>query len=291
MKTDLSHLPEDKRDELKIITDVIQKTVEPEMIILFGSHARGDWVEDRYVEGHVLYEYMSDYDILVVVEKPEQAAARRAHWNIMRRVLRRELAPETIVSPIAHAIEFVNARLGEGRYLFTDIKKEGVMLYDSGRFTLAEPRKLWAEEKVRMAQEDFDEWFESACDFHFNFEKSFETDRFKNAAFQLHQATERFYGTVLLVHTGYRPKLHDIGVLGKRAVALDRKLAGVFPRSTPEEEKRFDLLKRAYIDARYKRDYAITRDDLDYLATRVRDLRAVVEESCRKRIEGLGGGI
>ncbi|MHC5057743.1 MAG: HEPN domain-containing protein [Planctomycetota bacterium] len=289
MKTDLSHLPGDKRDELKIITDVIRKTVEPEMIILFGSHARGDWVEDRYVEGHVLYEYMSDYDILVIVEKPAQAAARHAHWNVMRRVLRRELGDETAVSTIAHDIEFVNARLGEGRYLFTDIKREGVMLHDSGRFTLAEPRELSAEEKSRMAREDFDEWFGSASNFYTLFETAVEKAMLKEAAFQLHQATERFYTSALLVHTGYRPKLHDIEVLGKRAAALDRRLAGAFPRSTPEEDKRFDLLKRAYVDARYKRDYAITREDLDYLAARVRELRSLVEESCRKRIAGLGG--
>jgi len=32
------------------------------MIILFGSYARGEWVED-YQEN---YEYISDYDILVI---------------------------------------------------------------------------------------------------------------------------------------------------------------------------------------------------------------------------------
>jgi predicted nucleotidyltransferase len=45
MKTTLSHLPNDKQEELKTLTEIILSKVPAEMIILFGSHARGDWVE------------------------------------------------------------------------------------------------------------------------------------------------------------------------------------------------------------------------------------------------------
>jgi predicted nucleotidyltransferase len=34
------------------------------MVILFGSHARGDWVEDF----QETYEYVSDFDILIVTK-------------------------------------------------------------------------------------------------------------------------------------------------------------------------------------------------------------------------------
>jgi predicted nucleotidyltransferase len=46
MKTTLSHLPDDKQEELETLTKVIVEKVPAEMVILFGSHARGDWVED-----------------------------------------------------------------------------------------------------------------------------------------------------------------------------------------------------------------------------------------------------
>lgn len=49
------------------------------------------------------------------------------------------------------------------------------------------------------------------------------------------------------------------------------------------------LLKRAYIDARYRPEYSITREDLEYLASRLREVRRIVEEACRRRIESLGG--
>jgi hypothetical protein len=43
------------------------------MIILFGSYARGQWVEDIYTEGHITYEYISDFDILVLTRLKKTA--------------------------------------------------------------------------------------------------------------------------------------------------------------------------------------------------------------------------
>ncbi|MEM9869321.1 MAG: nucleotidyltransferase domain-containing protein [Bacteroidota bacterium] len=38
-----------------------------EMVITFGSYARGNFTEDPYVEKGVSYEYQSDFDLLVVL--------------------------------------------------------------------------------------------------------------------------------------------------------------------------------------------------------------------------------
>jgi predicted nucleotidyltransferase len=42
MKTSLEHLPLNKRDELQVIVQIIREKFDVEMIILFGSYARGD---------------------------------------------------------------------------------------------------------------------------------------------------------------------------------------------------------------------------------------------------------
>ena len=46
VKTSLEHLPDRKRQQITAIATVIQSRAPVEMIILFGSYARGDWVED-----------------------------------------------------------------------------------------------------------------------------------------------------------------------------------------------------------------------------------------------------
>lgn len=49
MKTSLDHLPQDKREQLNQVVQVIIDSVQPEKIILFGSYARGKWVEDQHM--------------------------------------------------------------------------------------------------------------------------------------------------------------------------------------------------------------------------------------------------
>jgi predicted nucleotidyltransferase len=69
MKKSLTHLPQHKQDELELIKDVIlEKIPDVRIIVLFGSYARGDWVEDIHTEGHTTHVYESDFDILVATK-------------------------------------------------------------------------------------------------------------------------------------------------------------------------------------------------------------------------------
>ena len=74
MKKSLAHLPEYKRQELKLIVQIIRRQFpSAHVIILFGSYARDEWVEDRYTEGHITYEYISDFDVLVLTRLKKTA--------------------------------------------------------------------------------------------------------------------------------------------------------------------------------------------------------------------------
>jgi predicted nucleotidyltransferase len=61
MKNALTHLPAEKRQELKAIMAAIHAHPDVEMLILFGSYARGNWVEDVYEEEGIRYHYQSDF--------------------------------------------------------------------------------------------------------------------------------------------------------------------------------------------------------------------------------------
>ena len=63
----MNHLPKSKQEELELLTEQLSAHKLVEMVILFGSYARGNWVEDQYVEKGITYEYRSDFDILVVI--------------------------------------------------------------------------------------------------------------------------------------------------------------------------------------------------------------------------------
>ncbi len=290
VKTDLSHLPEGKRLDIEAVAEAIRAEpgIDPEMIILFGSYARGDWVEDYTYDGPTMYSYISDYDILVVVGNL-RFGTRSGRWgDIERKIARVVPLHGPSVNLIIHDVDYLNARLGEGRYFFKDIKEEGVLLHDTGRFQLAEPRELTDAERKKIAEDDYAHWFPKAGSFLIDHGHAMDRDDKEIAAFYLHQATECLYAAFLLVHTGYKPKFHDIEKLGKLAAAEMNEMLRIFPLGTDEEKRRFELLRRAYVDARYSKTYAITREELDYLAGRVRELRSLTESACRKKIAGLG---
>ncbi len=285
MKTILTHLPEHKQAELKaIVAALVPKYAEVEMVILYGSYARGNWVEDKYVENGTTYEYKSDYDLLIVTSTNGKANADSFLQAVTQRL--DELKLQTPVHPIFHGIEFVNEALREGNYFFGDIKREGVVLFNTSRYQLAEKRDMAPAELQARAKEDFEQWFESASNFYNLFTYAFRDEIYKEAAFLLHQATERYYGAIQLVFTGYKPKTHDIEILGWLAKAVNIEFGKVFPKATYEERIRFTLLKKAYVDARYKAEYKIAKEDLEYLSERVKLLRTLTEQICKEKIAG-----
>ena len=56
------------------------------------------------------------------------------------------------------------------------------------------------------------------------------------------------------------------------------------PQQSEEEIRMFTLLKKAYIDSRYKIDYEIKKEELEYLSERVKQLRDLTEEVCKEKI-------
>lgn len=279
MKTSIDHLPARKQAQLQGVVRIIRELAEVEMIILFGSHARGDWVEDPE------NGYFSDFDLLVLVQTEGMADSDKLWSRVRDRA--QNLTGDVPVSVIVHTVKDVSQKLERGQYFFADIYQEGIVLYDSYRHQLAEPRKMTPEQRLSFAQECFETYFERANRFYRYFEFALQGSEYPEAAFLLHQATENYYKTVTLVFTAYRPKDHNIENLGNKCGKLHEAMRSIFPRgstATPEDEARFKLLKAAYVDARYSMKYRISREDLEILASHVRALRARAERACREHI-------
>lgn len=282
MKTSLSHLPKTKQEQILQIVEIIREVAVPEKIILFGSYAKGKQVEHRYTGSDgILYEYISDYDFLVVTKGSPVKA-----YELDDVITTRAEKIQPALNIEIHEIDYINEGLEFGQYFFSDIIKEGILLYDTRIVHFEEPKELTpAEEKV-IAKRYFDIWFPSGSEFLETVSFSLQRGKYKIGAFLLHQATESLYYATLLVFTGYKPKTHNLKKLRKQAKHLSEHLFLIFPVETNNHEKHlFDLLKRGYIDARYRTDYFITEEELIELIARVKKMQAIVEQICRKRIE------
>ena len=163
LKTSLDHLPNHKRYEINGIMLSIKELVNPEMIILFGSYSRGDWVDERYYdENRTLHEYKSDYDFLVVTEHHQDMPPGLGK-RIRQRVKRQERLQ---ASPhiIFHDINFLNKELEEGYYFFRDLILEETLLYTAGKYELIIPKELFHYLRGKKIKLYFNQWMEKEDD-------------------------------------------------------------------------------------------------------------------------------
>ena len=287
MQKTLNHLAPSKQAELKKITDtIIDNCVDVEKVILFGSYARGDFKEEKDLQVNRKSGHASDYDILAITAKKDSALDALLWKKISEEC--KNLNPSAMVKILTHDIEALNIKLAEAQYFFSDIKKEGILLFDKGNFALAEERNLTLRERQRIAQDHFDEWFQAATSFFKIYKFCLGENDNKRAAFSLHQAAESSYKTILLVFSNYSPNEHFLEFLGNQAQQYSALMQDIFSKVTEDDETRFKLLEYAYIGGRYDPNYRITRDDLEILAKNVEKLLKLTETLCLEKIRSLG---
>jgi HEPN domain-containing protein len=263
---------------------MIREQADVEMILLFGSYARDQRVEDRYVEDGITYEYLSDYDLMVVLDLTRESG-RGSKWRALEQRIRRHPGIKTPVSFITEGSDHLNCELKRAQYFCADVVKEGVLLYDAGRLTLAKPKELDAAARAEVAHAHLDQWLKSGSGFLRHSAIALEDRDHALAAFLLHQATENFFVANILVCTGYKPKTHDIEKLHSQAARWVPELVRLFPRATEFQEQAFKRLNRAYIDAHFDKDYTITTDELEWLAGQVQMSKLITDTACRKGFE------
>jgi len=301
MRSDLDHLPANKQRELERVLQLIFEEFEDAFalarhewkkkgrilkVILYGSYARGNWVD----EPHTAKGYKSDYDLLIVVND-KRLTDRVKYWaSVDDRLMREYGIAGTIKTPvnfIVHTLGEVNDGLAHGRYFFMDVARDGIALYESDDTELHEPKPKTPHAALDMAKEYFEEWMPLATSAQKGFHFFVSQKEWRDAAFILHQAAERLYHCVLLAVTFYTPHVHNLAFLRTQAERLDARLTYVWPSDNRKQRAMFEKLKEAYVKARYSKHYRISEEELTWLGERVEDLRRIVHEICSERIAQL----
>lgn len=293
MKKSLSHLPKEKRDDLHLITQYILETLTEscEMIILYGSYARGNYVDyDQRIEYGIPTYFMSDYDILIITTErfKSQVIGNMLH-EIKKRYYHEKgisrMAFTTTIQFIQESIGDFNKAIQNGRYFYTDIKKEGIMLYDSKRHILARRRKLNFQEIRDLAKEYYDDKFDKVNGFLRQANHAYNDIDYRMASFLLHQACENCYRAIVLTFTLYSDKVHNLEELSRLAKTHTLEISKAFPRDTDEEKRIFQLLTEAYVQARYNPHFVVIKEDIEAIIPKVELLRDITKTVCEEKIK------
>ncbi|CAN7680141.1 nucleotidyltransferase and HEPN domain-containing protein [Neorhizobium tomejilense] len=297
MKSSLDHMPPRKQRELGRVLEILHEEFEDALkqgtadfkkrgrilkIILFGSYAKGGWVDEPFT----MKGYRSDFDLLVIVND-RRLCEFADYWYKAADRLIRDTSIETPVSFIVHSRREVNTYLKEGQYFFSDIRKEGIVLYELDDEPLAEPQPLSPTDRLRVAREHFEDRVSLSRSFLKIATSCIVEKEFRIAAFELHQSLEQAYSCVLLTLTNYGPPSHNIKFLRSLAEEQDRRLAEAFPRDQHRERAWFNTLNEAYVKARYSKHYEISEEALSWLGERTSLLLAMVKDVCTEHLKML----
>ena len=162
-----------------------------------------------------------------------------------------------------------------------------MLLYDSGQYQLSEEQELTNKQLLDRGEEYFEQWFESGQGFLIDCHNAKDRNDYKKSAFYLHQASEHFLHCAILVVTGYKPKLHDLFKLINLCASFEEKFNAIFPLDEKAKKETFELLNKSYIDARYKRNFQISTNQLDYLINRINKLEELVKQTCQNHLDSL----
>jgi HEPN domain-containing protein len=181
----------------------------------------------------------------------------------------------------------VNQSLRRGEYFWVDIARDGIVPYELPCHPLATPMPLTPTDAYQMAKAYFEVWLKKVDSGTKLSKLAIQEVEYKDAAFLLHQTTERAYICFLLVRTLYFPRSHNIKFLRSLAKDSEPRLIDAWPRDRRLDRRRFQLLKRAYVEARYSIAYEISVGDLNAILESVRNLRDTVEHVSRERLDKL----
>jgi HEPN domain-containing protein len=271
----IPHLPAIKQRQLCAIVHIIRAMADVERVVLYGSHARGDWVDDP-ANG-----FFSDFDLAILVASPALAADEALWADCQERA--REVAGDTPVSLIVHTVDDVRQQLARGSSFFRDVMTEGVALYDAGRVAIT-VSELTPATHHALARETFQRYFDHAAQLYRSFERNLAHGALAIAAFELHQVAETICKAVLVVFTAYLPKTHDLDELGRRCAWVAPVMGALVPHDAPDRKRLAALLRASYVDARYGIRFEVSDDDLKALSRYVCAFRVRAERVCQERL-------
>lgn len=288
MEKQLAHLPHQTQQEINTLLELItDKIADCQLILLFGNYAQGNYTlwEETFIDGH-FESYQSDYDLLVVVDSSNPTS--------IEQLLRREVSDlykaKCKNSPHLPSVEFVvedihtlSAQLENGHYFYTSLLQEGIVLFDSQKFKLPEPRLLSFQEIRDQASASFDSLFDSTCQLVGLSKPDTGNIGYITNTLRLRQACEHFYKAISLVFTLHCPEERDLEKLRSATKRYSRELSTVFPQKTEFEAHGFHLLNQAN-EAPENTLFTVTKEEFAYLLEEIEALREITECICKDKI-------
>lgn len=262
----LPHINEKDRTLVAAAIDKLVERIKPEGIICYGVRTDSKRRWSCFTKSDEA-EPSITLDVLVITHQTD----KRHRDQVIDTI--EGLGSEIRFVPVVHSIEAVKAGLKAGNPFHCKLYQCGIVLYEQQPIEV-KLDSIFSENttttnRLGLAQS----FYKAACDCATD-------ENFETAMFLLHQSTELSCTELLKTRLGYKSNTHSLRRLFALSENITESVTEVFPSTTEEEARLFEMLQRAYVDVRYKEDYAVAPDDVFTLTERVSELLNRNEELC-----------
>ena len=189
------------------------------------------------------------------------------------------------INAILHTTVQLRNMIMQKPYFNTFLRKEGIILCNSGDLTFPE-YAVAADWLALQGKQFLNRWTRLAEAFFKNAVFNYGEEDYSMATFMLHQTMEHAYSAIYLVFTGYLPNLHNLSRLRRYTRRFSSLPQLIFNDRKPADCHLYALLKNAYVNARYSESYLVTKKECATLISRVRKILMITHYICRRKIDG-----
>jgi HEPN domain-containing protein len=268
-----------------LLAQLVQKVAEatqPEKILCYGYRTSSyrDW--SCFTGGSINQERIKvTFDLLVITHNDNN----QADHEILQQINQLAEPLDCEVTAVVQSIDGVNDLIAKGSRFLTTLYNKAVLVYNSGNSDIIiPPAPPSYEDKKNRIEATWDKCFQTAERFYKTACFCLDNGWNEKALFDLHQATQHTCMALLRVYTGYRSTTHNLSRLLALIENFSFVPSSIFPCITEEETAFFNLLNRAYSDARYKENYSVPTEMANLLKKRVYQLLLVAEKLYNKKM-------
>ncbi len=268
-----------------LLAQLVQKiagAIHPEKILCYGYRTSSykDW--SCFTEGHETQERIkATFDLLVITRNDNN----QEDHEILQQINQLAAPLNCEVTTVVQSVDAVNDLIAKGSRFLTTLYHKAVLVYNADNSDLLAPQTAPSyEETKNRIESTWNKCFQTAERFYKTACFCLDNGWNEKALFDLHQATQHTCMALLRVYTGYRSTTHNLSRLLAHIENFSFVPSFIFPRLTEEETALFNLLNKAYSDARYKENYSVPTDIANLLKKRVYQLLLVAEKLYNKKL-------
>lgn len=286
MKESIRHFPPDMQEALKRLSLIIRRKIkDTAMIIVVDRNDLEQHVRIRREVSDTATD-MRDLEIVVVSNLNLMERRRSIFSRIDNRFLQVAGDVGISTSPVYFNISVMrlNEGLASGNLFCVNIRRYGIMLYDSKEFALVSPQQVDYAQVCRSSHATLEQHLLRADEFLWGAEQYHNRSNHTLAVFLLSLAAENLMDTLLNIYLQYHFQHTHLEEWLSYCKLYTTGIRELFPCDSDEEKRLFALLNDAQKETRFRLDFTIQPEDAETLMLRVLELRTFTERSCEERI-------